>query len=374
MSDHFWYAGAFISSGMVRATFGLFGLYAAYFSARYTARLYKKDSTLAGMTAIVVIMFCAYANNLGDTAGNRSPFSASILKINALLLALLVGYGVGQIFHWLGKNHESIAFEHTSHIQKRAWNALLPASVAIFCGLVLGVSIYELQIKIMSSATFKTLVAQVKNSNNLFEIVMLLIVVMFLSWIGIGYPLIDLSNSAVNTSAMANLNYVLKHGNVWNIPHKYLGSSLVYPYASMGGASIVLALIVIILLVRENKQRENLAKINLLPALFSSNWGFMVGMPIILNPILFLPFIVIPVVNVLLAAAAIALHIIVPCVYPVLTGTPGILISFFGSNGNWANLVFSILLFILDIVMLIPITLMGQKIEKGLREREEKNK
>lgn len=31
MPDDIWYAGAFISSGMVRATFGLFGLYAAYF-------------------------------------------------------------------------------------------------------------------------------------------------------------------------------------------------------------------------------------------------------------------------------------------------------------------------------------------------------
>lgn len=221
MPDNLWYAGAFISSGMVRATFGLFGLYAAYFSARYTARLYRKDSTLAGMTAVVVIMFCAYANNLGDPASNRSPFSASIMKVNAMLLALLIGYGVGQIFHWLGKNHEPIDFEHTSRIKKRAWNALLPASVAIFCGLVLGVSIYELQIRIMSSATFKTLVAQVENSNNLFEIIVLLLAVMFLSWIGIGYPLNALSNSATNTAAMANLNYALKHGSAWNVPRRF---------------------------------------------------------------------------------------------------------------------------------------------------------
>lgn len=373
MPDDIWYAGAFISSGMVRATFGLFGLYAAYFSARYTARLYKKDSTSVGMTAVIVIMFCAYANNLGDTTGNRSPFSASILKVNAMLLALLIGYVVGQIFHWLGKDHEPIEFEHTSRIRKRAWNALLPASVSILGGLILGVSIYELQIRIMSSATFKNLVAQVENSNNLFEIILLLIVVMFLSWIGIGYPLNALSNSAVNTAAMANLNYALKHGSAWDVPHKFLGSSLVYPYAWMGGASVGLALIIIILLVRENKQNENIAKINLLPVVFNSNWGLMVGMPIILNPVLFLPFIIIPVVNVLLASAAIALHIIAPCVYPVLRGTPGILISFFGSNGNWVNLVFSILLFILDIVMLIPIASLGQRIEKGLREREQKN-
>lgn len=375
MSDHIWYAGAFISSGFTRVTFGLFGLYAAYFSARYTARLYKKDSTLAGMTAVIVIMFCAYASNIGNNIEDHSPFSSNLLKVNALLLALLVGYGVGQIFHWLGKDHEPIEYEHTRRIKHRAWNALLPASVSILCGMILGVAIYELQIKILSSDTFKSLVAQVQRSNNLLEIIPLLIAVMLLSWLGIGYTLASISRSAMTPAATANLNYALKHGEAWNVPHRFLGSSLVYPYATMGGASIVLALIVIILLTeRKNKEDENLAKINLLPVMFNSNWGLSIGMPVILNPIFFLPFLIIPVINISLAALAIWLHLISPCVYPVLKGTPGILVAFFGSNGNWMNLIFSIVLFILDVLMLVPILRLSQRIEKGLKVYEQKNK
>lgn len=375
MPDSIWYAGVFISGGFSRVTFGLFGLYAAYFSARYTARLYRKDSTLAGMPAVIVIMFCAYANNIGNSTMDHSPFSSSLLKVNALLLALLIGYGVGQIFHWLGKDHEPVDYEHTRRIKKRAWNALLPASVSILCGMILGVVIYEFQIRILSSATFKTLVAQVKSSNNLLEIIPLLIAVMFLSWLGIGYPLSSLSRAAMTPVATANLNYALKHGEAWNVPHRFLGSSLVYPYATMGGASIILALIVIILLMEQkNKENDNLAKINLLPAMFNSMWGFMIGMPVILNPIFFLPFLIIPVINISLAALAIWLHLITPCVYPVLKGTPGILLAFFGSNGNWMNLIFSIILFILDILMLVPILRLSQRIEKGLRVYEQKNK
>ena len=104
-----------------------------------------------------------------------------------------------------------------------------------------------------------------------------------------------------------------------------------------------------------------------MPAAFNSTWGFMIGMPIILNPVLFLPMVLIPVINIMIASLAIFLHIITPCIYPVLKGTPGILISFFGSNGNWSNLVFSICLFILDILMLIPISLLGQRIEMKLK-------
>lgn len=375
MSDHIWYAGAFISSGFTRVTFGLFGLYAAYFSARYTARLYKKDSTLAGMTAVIVIMFCAYASNIGNNMMDHSPFSSDLLKVNALLLALLVGYGVGQIFHWLGKDHEPIEYEHTWRIKHRAWNALLPASVSILCGMILGVAIYELQIKILSSDTFKSLVAQVQRSNNLLEIIPLLIAVMLLSWLGIGYPLASISRAAMTPAATANLNYALKHGEAWNVPHRFLGSSLVYPYATMGGASIVLALIVIILLTEhKDKEDENLAKINLLPVAFNSNWGLSIGMPVILNPIFFLPFLIIPVINISLAALGIWLHLITPCVYPVLKGTPGILVAFFSSNGNWMNLIFSIILFILDVLMLVPILRLSQRIEKGLKIYEQKNK
>lgn len=373
VSDHIWYAGAFISSGFVRVTFGLFGIYATYFAARYTARLYKRDSTLAGMTAVMVIMFCAYANNVATGSSARLPFSSGILKINALLFALIIGYAVGEAFHYLGKIHHAVDFEHTSHIRQRAWNSLLPMAVSLFGGMIIGMILYEFQIKIINSDTFKTLVMQVQGSNNLLEIVALLIVVMLLSWIGIGYPLSAVSTAASGAAATANLNYALKHGSAWNVPHKFLGSSLIYPYGAMGGASIVLALIIIILLTRKhNKESENIARANLLPATFNSTWGFMIGMPIILNPIFLLPILVIPVINTVLAASAIALHIIQPCVYPVLSGTPGILISFFGSNGNWMNLIFSILLFALDIALLVPIILLVQKIEKRLKDYEQK--
>lgn len=370
MPDHVWYAGAFISNGFVRVTFGLFGLYTAYFAARYTARLYHKDSTMAGMTSVMVIMFCAYANNVGNSTGDHSPFSSSFLKINAFFIALVIGYSVGQIFHWLGKDHIYVEKESANHLKIRAWGSLLPAIVSVLGGMLLGVAIYELQIKVLNSGSFKTLVAQIEGSNNLGEIVLLSMLVMALGWLGIGYPLSALSDTANSAAATTNLNFALKHGSSWNVPYKFLGSSLVNPYGVMGGASIVMALIVIVLVMRKNRENENIARASLLPVAFNSNWGFMIGLPIILNPVLFIPVIVIPVVNILLAGGAISLHLIQPCVYPVLKGTPGILISFFGSNGNLVNLAFSIFLFVLDIAMLIPVAMLEIKIEGRLQDYE----
>ena len=63
-----------------------------------------------------------------------------------------------------------------------------------------------------------------------------------------------------------------------------------------------------------------------------------------------------------IAVFAVNLHIIPVSVYQILKGTPGILVSFFGTNGNWPTLIFTLLLFLLDIVLLLPVIKINEKI------------
>ncbi len=156
--------------------------------------------------------------------------------------------------------------------------------------------------------------------------------------------------------------------------YKFLGSSLINTYGTMGGASIVLAVIVIVLLRKEHKEIESIAQINLLPVAFTSVLGFAVGMPIILNPLFMLPMIIIPLINMTLAAGAIAVHFIPVCVYPVLKGTPGILIAFFlGQMVTGQPCFFSLLLFVIDVLILIPIIRIGEKVELNLEKENRRN-
>ena len=105
---------------------------------------------------------------------------------------------------------------------------------------------------------------------------------------------------------------------------------------------------------------------------FGAKNGLAIGIPLILNPLYLLPIILIPALNELIAAAAISLNLIMPTVYPVLGGTPGVLVSFFGSNGNWPSFIFTILLFIMDILIFIPFILIGQKINEELKKYDQK--
>lgn len=368
LSDHIWYAGSFICQGMVEITFGMFGVYASFFMARYTARLYHKDSTMAGLAAVITMLFCSYASS--SSHGSRMLFTGSLLHVNTVFLALIVGYGVGQVFRWLGKNYLFVKQESAQWIQHRAWDALVPFIISLILGISLGIIIYELQLKILNSASFNELVNKLQTTNNLTEVLLLSSVITFLNWLGIGYPLRSLSGTINNAYTAENLTYALQHGNSWSVPYKFLGSSLINSYGTMGGASMVLAIIVVLLLKKNNREISAIARVNLLPAAFNSTLGFSMGLPLILNPVFVLPSIVLPLINMIIAATAIKIRIIPVCVYPILKGTPGILLSFFATNGNWTALLLAIILFILDICLMWPVILINEKVQLQLSAQE----
>lgn len=358
MPDVVWNAGNVITRGMVQVTIGIFGIYVAYFAAVYTARLYHKDSTMAGIAAVIVITFCSYLSEANRSTAGRTTFYSRILNINGTLLAIIVGYIVGQVFHYLGKNYVKTNVEHVIRIRHRAWNALLPTVVSILLGLVIGIIIYLFKIRLLDSYYFTSIATKLQSSNNLLVIVPMTILVSLLWWLGIGYPIASLTNASNSGAAIANMNYALRHGNSYNVPYKYLGSSLINSYTVM----VTFALVMVIILYAKQKEIESVAKINLIPVTFGASNGLLVGLPIILNPVYFVPIVFLPAVNELFAAAAIKLHIVMPTAYPVLSGSPGILYSFFGTNGHWPNFIFTIVLFILDVIILIPTIKIGQEI------------
>ena len=371
MSDRFWNIGSRLCSAMVQVTFGLFGIYAAYFAAMYTARIYKKDATMAGITAAVVLTFCSYLESGNSGNNSQIVLYSRILGINGVLFALIVGYFVGQIFRFLGHNYVHREGEHTEGIQRRAWKSLRPSLSAIFIGFILGMILYFFKFKILDSEFAKNLVTQLRGSNNLLIIVPLTMLANFAWWSGLGYPIISLSVTNNSGSAIANLNAVLQSGNSANVPYPFLGSSIVQGYGLMGDAAVALALTVALLLFSKNKEVEKISKLNILPVTFGAKNGFEIGIPVLLNPTYLLPIVIVPAINELLAASAISLHWIQPNVYPVLHGVPGILIPFFGTNGNWSSLIFAIILFVIDILIFIPFVKIGIKIDEELRKYDE---
>jgi len=95
------------------------------------------------------------------------------------------------------------------------------------------------------------------------------------------------------------------------------------------------------------------------------------GIPVLFNPVFLIPFIFVPFINMLIASIFIVLHLIPIAAYPVPAGTPGPLIAFIGTNGNWLTLILGAILITIDVFIYLPFVKWSDRISQKAGEINE---
>ncbi|MCB7547734.1 PTS transporter subunit EIIC, partial [Escherichia coli] len=68
-------------------------------------------------------------------------------------------------------------------------------------------------------------------------------------------------------------------------------------FTTMGGAGCTIGLLFAMLLASKRSDHRTIAKLSLAPGLFNINETMTFGLPIVLNPIFMIPFILTPVIT-----------------------------------------------------------------------------
>ena len=179
-------------------------------------------------------------------------------------------------------------------------------------------------------------------------------------------------NSIVDDSfALENLNYAVTHHTTTGIPHLYTLTNLYRSFGMVAGIGAVLALLVAILLVSHSRKDKKVSLLSIFPGLFNNGAPFMVGIPVLFNLLYVIPFLLIPLVNMAIAAVALCFKLMPAAVYPVPDGTPSLLYAFIGTGGSLRALAVSILCFAIDVLLYLPFVRMGNRIRKDLKVKGE---
>ena len=64
----------------------------------------------------------------------------------------------------------------------------------------------------------------------------------------------------------------------------------------MGGTGMTLAIVITILLFMKSKQMKQISKLGLAPGIFNVNEPVIFGLPIVMNPIIIIPWVIAPMV------------------------------------------------------------------------------
>ena len=98
------------------------------------------------------------------------------------------------------------------------------------------------------------------------------------------------------------------------------------------------------------------------------------GLPIVLNPIYIIPFILAPIVNILIGYSAVCIFKIIPPVaYGVPWTTPGPLAPFLGTGGNIMGLVIGIICLGVSVLIYAPFVIASSKAANMGEDSKEEN-
>ncbi|MGC5699081.1 PTS sugar transporter subunit IIC/EAL domain-containing protein [Pseudomonas sp. NFXW11] len=123
-----------------------------------------------------------------------------------------------------------------------------------------------------------------------------------------------------------------------------LNSGLLGCFAFIGGSGGSLALVLAILGFSRNRSMRLLALASLALSLFNVNELLLFGLPIILNPRLLVPFMLVPMVNVCLALLVVQLGWVGPALVSVPFTSPVLLNAYLSTQGDWGAVLLQVAL------------------------------
>ena len=349
-----------IASGLYNMSLGWVSVIAVFGAAKYSAKYFNRDDQLAGITGVSSFLIVDYSYSKIQPIS----FHPQILGMKGLLFAILWGIFIGWLFKKCSKQIPDT--QPNNNVLERTFISLKPIIFSLLIAMLFSTFI---NITYYSEApgNFINSLASEYTSNNdwaqLFKTLIFSIYTLIMSFFGWSGTYSALGVEKMDVLSTVNLNYALEKHTAWNAPNPFTSSTLYHAFATFGGTGSILGLIIAILIVSKDKDFQTVARWAMIPSIFNIGSGVMTGIPVLFNIIFLIPFILAPIANMLMAAIAIALHLMPPSVYPVPIGTPGPLIAFIGTNGSWRALMFSILAVIISTWIYIPFVKIAAKVK-----------
>ena len=143
---------------------------------------------------------------------------------------------------------------------------------------------------------------------------------------------------------------------------KHIGAEPFYQWFIMiGGAGSSIGLSILFFFFAKSSYAKTLGKTAFVPAIFNINEPMIFGAPIVLNPMLIIPFIICPIVNACIAWFATSMHWVNAVVANAPWTLPGPIGAYLATGADWRAAVLNILLIILSVIIYYPFFVMYDK-------------
>ena len=364
---------------------------AGIFGPDWAAPLYAVASGTFGILALVVVMGVAY--KYAEAEGADAIMSAVLalatffillppgvmtegglvtggipkawVGSNGVITGILVAVITAKTCVYCEKNHIGIKMpEAVPGGVARAFEALTPGTV-LFTGAALCYGLcFFMGATSVPELIFKVIQTPLQSlSDTLAGGIVIAGLMSTLFWAGIHGP--NVVGGVVNPLLLANSldNQSLLDAGIallGNPDAKIITAQVGGVFIQSGGCGMTLGLIIAALIYARSKQMRSLTKMSLVPGIFNINEPIIFGLPIVFNPYLLVPFILVPVLAMIITYVSIVTGFMPPFgAVQVPWTTPQILAGLL-LNG-WQGAVVQLIILVMSVIVYYPFVVAQDK-------------
>lgn len=284
------------------AVFNTVGFFSCFGTAYAYAREKKTDAIQAA--AVALISFLILTPNRITVEGVADPVSGlsfNHLGTNGIFVGLVVALISVQIYGYATRKGWTIKMpDGVPPAVTKSFAALIPSAIVMLLFFLVNIGFGMTSFETVHNFIFEVLQTPLKGAGNTLAAQIVYSLACTVFWFfGINGPAVANSVFAPVTKilTMENLDAFqagTKLPNIFTDPFSNF-------FTNYGGGGSTLSLVIIMVLFCKSKRIKELGKLSLLPGIFGINEPIIFGLPVVLNPIIIIPFILTPTVNLLLS-------------------------------------------------------------------------
>lgn len=360
-----------IGGNVYNGTLGIMSLMTPFFIGMGLAEERKVDPIAAGLLSIAAFMTVTPYN-----AGGAYAVGANWLGGANVISGIIIGLVVAEMFTFIVRRNWVIRLPDSVPVSvSRSFSALIPGFIILsVMGIVSwGLGHYETHFHQVILDSISTPLASLGSIVGWAYVIFTSLLWFFGIHGSLALTALDsgimtpwaLENIAIYTE-YGSVEAALAAGKTFHLWAKPMLDSFIF----LGGTGATLGLILAIFIASRRADHRQVAKLALPAGLFQINEPIIFGLPIIMNPVMFIPFILIQPILAAITVTAYYLGIIPPVTNIAPWTMPTGLGAFFNTNGSIAALLLA--LFNLGVATLIylPFVIISNKAQTEIEKEE----
>lgn len=341
-----------------RFTVGILSLYATFGIASALAESYKMDTLSSGILAVLAFLV-ATVQPVKVNADVKNVITAgryiniANLSASSLFAAIATALISVEIYHFLEKKNITIKMPQGVPPEvSNSFVALFPAAVILILFWVVR-DIFNFNIATFISNILMPLKGFLVGNSLAGGLTTVFFICGFWT-LGIhGAAIMDpIVRPFWEMSIATNMNQFHAGAAATHLSTIFTEQFLQW-FVWIGGAGGTLALVVLFMFSK-SKYLKDLGKLSILPGLFNINEPIIFGAPIVLNPILGIPFILAPLVTTIISYFATTSHLVPMMMVRLPFTIPAPIAAIMSTNWSWNALILSVVNFIIYIIIYYP--------------------